>query len=523
MVSPDFSLTNDNARDVAAICGLLDGLPLAIEIAASRVRLFPPAALLRRLDDSIGLYGDETDRPKRQQTLRETIAWSEALLTPSQRDVFRRLGVFAGGCDLDAFAKVAVDDIVSSKDGDPLDILESLMDLSLVRLFSTPDREQRLGLLATIRQYARKRLTEANELEEFQRKHAEYYLQLAERISQRLRGADHLAMLDRLEAEHDNFGAALDWALEPNADEKSPDAARATIGLRLVVALSWFWYGHGHAAMGRRWLELAIDATSDDAPVDLSQALHGLGVLLLQQGELEAGQTVLERSLALSREMGDSRRVAQELSSLGVARRDRGDLNAARQLLEESVALARDLDDPRRLATALSNLATVEIDSGAAERAISILREASAIDGEIGDTWGFVVDQTNLAMALLRTGLTRQAWNALASVVDHALQLADLDLTICIIEGFAATCAVLGLPLVAATLAGASDELRKSGGIPQSGPDAGLLERYLGPARADSTIDNWKRSFEAGRGLSQDDAVAFVLKEAGRALNDTSD
>jgi tetratricopeptide (TPR) repeat protein len=246
-------------------------------------------------------------------------------------------------------------------------------------------------------------------------------------------------------------------------------------------------------------------------------------VLLLQQGQTEAGQAVLERSLGLARQLGDRNRIAQDLSSLGVAHRDRGDLDTARRLIEESIALARNLDDRRRLATALSNLAVVEMDLGHADRAVVLLRETSAIDREFDDEWGVTVDQTNLVFALLRSGRPRAAWDTLVSTAPVALRLGDIDLIIWVIEGFAATCGALGLPLVAATLAGASDELRKTNAILLSDPDAGQLERFLGPARADTPRDEWARAVSAGRQLSHADAVAFALRQhAGRDGSPTS-
>jgi predicted ATPase/class 3 adenylate cyclase len=508
MVHPGFTLTGDNARDVAAICVRLDGLPLAIELAAARVRFLPPDVLLRRLTRVLELSFGDADRPERHQTLRNTIAWSEQLLTPAQRTVFRRLGVFANGCDLDAFAAVAVAD---ADDRDPLDVLEDLVDHGLVQLSFA--RGTRIEMLETIRKYAREQLADAGEVAGARRRHAEHYLTLTENIAERLRGAEHLAMVDRLEAEHDNLREALGWALEPT-DE--PEPARATIGLRLVSGLSWFWYGHGHGPEGRRWLERAVDAVSDEATPELGKALHGLGVLLLQQGQTEAGQAVLEHSLVLARAAGDPVRTAQDLSSLGVAHRDRGDLDTARRLIEESVALARQTTDLPRLATALSNLAVVEMDVGNADGAVTLLRETSAIDHKLDDQWGLAVDQTNLAYALLRAGLPDQAWATLASTAPVAVELGDIDLTIWVIEGFAATCAALGRPLAAATLAGATDQLRATHAIPHSDPDAAQLERYLGPTRAGTPREAWENAFATGRQLSHEDALAFARREIGR-------
>jgi predicted ATPase len=513
MVRPDFVLTPSNASDVARICLRLDGLPLAIEIAASQVRVFPPDALLRRLIRVLELSSGDADRPARQQTLRNTIAWSEGLLTPPQATALRRLGVFAGGCDLDAFAAVAAADVGNGDGSDPLDIIENLVDHGLAQLSFTTGEGTRVVLLETIREYARERLARSDDAADVRRRHAEYYLHLAEGAAEKLRGSDHIAMVDRLEAEHDNLRVALGWALAAGDEPDQPD--RAAVALRLVSALGWFWYGHGHVPEGRHWLERAIEAASDQATPELGLALHGLGVLLLQQGEAEAAQAVLERSLALARDAGDPVRIAQDLSSLGVAHRDRGDADTARRLIEESIALARTTDDRPRLANALSNLAVLEMDVGAADRAVALLRETSAIDRQLDDEWGLAVDQTNLAHALLRAGQPHAARDALVPIATVALRLGDLDLVIWVIEGFAATLAALALPLPAATLAGATDELRSANGIPRSDPDAAQLERYFGPTRADVPREEWQRAFSAGRELSVEDAVAFAQREVG--------
>ena len=192
----------------------LDGLPLAIELAASRVKLLAPRALLTRLDHSLGLSGSDLERPSRQQTLRNTIAWSYDLLEPDIARVFRRTGVFAGGCDLDALAAVAVADGGDPAGSDPLDLIAALLDVSLITVAEGADGEPRVGMLETIREYALERMAEAGEEEQARRRHAEHYAAFAEQAAQQLNGREHLAWLDRLEAEHDNLRAALSWSLE---------------------------------------------------------------------------------------------------------------------------------------------------------------------------------------------------------------------------------------------------------------------------------------------------------------------
>jgi len=365
MVRPGFAVTDGNAADVAAICARLDGLPLAIELAASRVKLLTPKALLARLGQGLALAAADAGRPRRQQTLRDTIAWSYELLTPALAAVFRRMSVFAGGCGLDALAAVAglaEDGSGAGPGADPLELAADLQDLSLITVTEGADGEPRVGLLEVIREYALERLAEAGDLEETRRRHAGYYAAFAERAIDQVHKLDHLVWLDRLEAEDDNLRAALSWSLEA----RTPDGERVAIGLRLAQALGAYWYRHSHIPEGRRWLERAIDQASDDAGAPLAQLTHWLGVLLDEQGEPAAALRLFERSLAIWRELGDRDKQARELSSLGVTHRWLGHLDTARSVLEESVAIAREIGSDLRLAGALTNLGQTEREAGPA-------------------------------------------------------------------------------------------------------------------------------------------------------------
>ena len=354
MARPGFAVTESNAADIAAICQRLDGLPLAIELAAARIRLLAPRALLARLGRSLDLAAADVGQPSRQQTLRNAIAWSYDLLTPDLAEVFRRAGVFAGGCDLDALAAIAGPGQGDQETGaDPLDLAAGLHDVSLIMVTEGADGEPRVGMLETIREFALERLARAGDLEDARRRHAGYYAGVAERADEQLRGSGpaHLAALDRLEAEHDNLRAALAWSLQTPAAAPAPaDGERAATGLRLVQALAYFWYRHGHATEGRRWLERAIELAGEDGGALLAQLAHWLGVFLQQQGEMQAALPLLERSLAIWRDLGDRDQQARELNSLGITHHLLGDMDTSRSLLEESAAIAREVgsDIPAR-------------------------------------------------------------------------------------------------------------------------------------------------------------------------------
>ena len=391
--------------------------------------------------------------------------------------------MFAGGCDLGALAAVTA----AGPGADPLDLAAGLHEVSLVTVTDGADGEPRVGMLETIRHYALERLEQAGDLEEAQRRHAQYYAQVAERADEQLRGPGpaHLAALDRLEAEHDNLRAALAWSLEnPAAGPVPGDRERTATGLRLVQSLALFWYRHGYITEGRRWLERAIELTAEDGGAPLAQLAHWLGVLLQQLGEPEAALPVLERSLAIWRDLGDRDQQARELNSLGITHHYLGDLDAARSLLEESAAISREVGSHMRLAAALTNLGQLESDADNFDRATQVLQEALAIDRKQGDMHGVAIDQQSLAGVALRAGRAREARDLLAGLADYIVSCGDPELLATTLEMSAANAAQLGQALRAARLTGAVEAVRQKTGIPIKQRDVVVLERFLAPARA---------------------------------------
>jgi predicted ATPase len=506
MVRPGFAVTPDNAADIAAICRRLDGLPLAIELAASRVKLLAPRAMLARLGHSLGLGSVDVGRPARQQTLRNTIAWSYDLLEPDVATTFRRAGVFAGGCDLDALAAVTGDGDPAGSD--PLDLVAGLLDVSLITVTEGADGEPRVGMLEMIREYALERLTEVGDLEETRRRHAEHYAAFAEQATRQLEGPGHLAALDRLEAEHDNLRAALAWSLHTPA--APGDGERAASGLRLVEALGPFWYHHGHVAEGRRWLQQAVELTSDDAGAPLARLAHWLGVLLDEQGEPHAARPLFERSLAIWRDLGDKYQQSRELNSLGIAHKQLSHLDTARSLLEESATIAREISSDARLAVALSNLGQVEAEAGHLDSAWQVLQEALALDQKGGNVFGMAINQQSLAMVSLRAGRPREARGMLSRTLDYVISSGDPDFLANIVELSACITAESGDVMHAARLAGAAEAIRDQAGVPIPQPDVALLERFLGPARATIERSAWDAELAAGRALTQQQAIALI-------------
>jgi predicted ATPase/DNA-binding SARP family transcriptional activator len=366
---PDFALTGENAGDVFAICRRLDGLPLALELAAARVRLLPPAALLARLDQPLAvLTGGPRDAPARHHTLRATIAWSHDLLTPEEQDLFARLSVFAGGWTLEAAEWVA--------GGATLDLLASLVDQSLVRQTANGDGAARFGMLATIRAYARERLEFGGEMEAAERRHASYFLTLAETAAPHLDGPRQGAWLDRLDAEHDNLRAALTTLHELDETEDA---------LRLAAALWRFWWQRGYLSEGRSWLEDALADAVDAPPAVRADAHDGAGALAEAHGDLPAAALHHEAALQLRRTLGDRRGEARALADFAIVADRMGDPARAAALLEDALAIARDVDDRPRIAACLANLGFAHLDRSDHPRAAAAFRESLELFRDLGD------------------------------------------------------------------------------------------------------------------------------------------
>ncbi len=514
MVRPGFSVTAGNAADIAAICRRLDGLPLAIELAASRVKLLAPRALLGRLGHSLDLASADVGRPSRQQTLRNTIAWSYDLLGSESADVMRRTGVFAGGCDLEALAAVAMTDPGQEAGVDPLQVAADLLDVSLITVTEGVDGEPRVGMPETIREYALERLRQAGDLADTMRRHAQYYAAFAERAHEQLTGLAGLAALDRLEAEHDNLRAALSWSLETPAADTAEGGERAAAGLRLVQALAPFWYQHGHATEGRRWLQRAIDLAADNAGAPLARLAHWLGMLLLQQDELGAALRLFERSLAIWTDLGEPGEQIRELNSLGGVHRHLCDLDTARALLENSAAISRQIGSEAGLGVALMNLGQVETAAGNFGRAETLLQEALALNRKREDLMRVAIAQQSLAVNSLLAGRAWEARDLLSSMLGYVAGSGDTEFLIDALELAAAIAAELGDCARAARLAGAAETIRQQACMPASQPDAATLEHFLAPARAATAPEHWDAELAAGRALSRQQAITLLTHPA---------
>lgn len=425
-ILPDFELTSSNAAAVVAICARLDGLPLAIELAAARCKLFPPLALLDVLDRRLHLLTEGSkDLPKRQQTLRGAIDWSYSLLSSGEQTLFTRLSVFAGGCMLEAA------EAVCNPDGD-LDLLTGitgLVEQSLLR--SEGENEPRIGMFETIREYAADRRDARSETARLRGLHARYFMQLAEQAELKLKGPERGAWLIRLDREHDNIRAVLGWALEAEEPE---------LALRLVGMLWVFWRNRGHLTEGQRWAEAALARGAGASDRVRAKAMIAAGYLAYLRYDLPSAVTWLEQSLAISRHLGDTRGIAMPLcilahvaimrgddataevqyreilgldreagqlweaagalNHLGQVLEKRHELVEAAQRAEESLALFRLLDDCQGSAWTLMTLVCIARKAGDLPAARCRLEEALGLARKIGDRMGIAQVLAELAVVL---------------------------------------------------------------------------------------------------------------------------
>ena len=395
-LKPDFQVSTATAPAVAEICARLDGLPLAIELAAARIKLLPPPALLARLGQRLAvLTSGGRDAPERQQTLRKTIAWSYQLLDADEQRLFRRLSVFVGSCTFQAIEAVCAALDTRTPAVSVLDGAASLIDKSLLRQTEQEVAELRFVMLETIREYGREALATSGEAEVTQQAHAGYYLALAEEAEQAWNGPQQAVWFARLEQEHDNLRAAMNWLLEQK---------EAEMALRLGTALWWFWYAQEHLHEGWNLLERALERSEGVAVPLRARALWAAGSLAGSLGHVERGEVLCQESLALFREIGDTQGMGDATFHLAHVAFARWDLAAARPLFEESLVLLRETGDKALIAWALGALALVVLYQGEYTTVHPLAEQAREICKEVGDTTGVTMSLMTLARAVFWQG-----------------------------------------------------------------------------------------------------------------------
>jgi predicted ATPase/DNA-binding XRE family transcriptional regulator len=541
-VKPDFQITDANAASTAEICRRLDGLPLAIELAAARIKVLPPRTLLERLEHPLRLLtGGPRDLPERQQTMRDTIAWSYNLLETREQELFRRLAVFVGGWTIEAAEAACL-----SRIDHPFDVLESLaslVDQGLAIVSGEDNRTLRFGMLETIREYALERLAHSGEEPELRQAHAGYYLALAEEAEPELLGPDQMAWFSRLEEEHDNLRQALGWLLR---------CADMTSALRLAASLWRFWMTRGHLAEGAKWLEQALGDEGASASLR-AKGLHGAAVIAFHRGEQMRATSLLGESLRLFRELGDIRGVAQVLAELAYIANDRGEYNRsaslytealglfrnleertrfaqtlndlanvrlnqeeydlARGLYTQALSLSRELGDTRAIAIALNNLGSVAEREGEYEQAINLFAESLELRRALGDQPGIALSLVNLAVVTWLDGSCERAASLLADGLRLSHRLGDNRVTLFCLVTLAGIVATQGKTERAARLWSAGEALGAAMGI--AIPPSVLAEYHkrLTVPRSRLGEDFWRAACERGRAMTLDQAVAYALEE----------
>jgi predicted ATPase/DNA-binding CsgD family transcriptional regulator len=542
-VHSDFAMTEENGAAIAAICQQVDGLPLAIELAAGRSKLFSPQELLPRLKSRLKLLvGGARDLPVRQQTLRGTIAWSHDLLEEDEKRLFRRLAVFVGGCTLEAIEAICT--AHEGLDEDVFDAVARLVDKSLLRQEARFDGEPRLWMLETIREYALERLEASEEAEVVQRQHAIFFLRLSEEAEPKIRSAEQSTWRKRLEVEQDNLRAALRWTLE---------SQEAEMGLRLAGALLAFWRVSNLDREGRNWCEQVLAQPGARARTAArAKALLAAGIMTVFKGDLVEANRLLEESIAIGWEGGAAgkRNLARALATLAHVAVLQGHLDAARELAGESLQVFREMGEAWGMALALNHLgrATVELGDPVAARAL--LEESAALFCVAGDRQNLAQPLNALGLAALRhgdyvgartyfeealsvaqeTAAEQYRADALAHLGTVALRVGDFQQSASLYQqslalnrvlgnqegiagdlaGLAEVASLLGQPKRAARLFGAVEALREVSGISLSTLRRAAYDRAVEGIHAQLDEATFVAAWKEGHVMPLDQAIAFA-------------
>ncbi|MBA2531482.1 MAG: hypothetical protein H0V23_05160 [Nocardioidaceae bacterium] len=501
-VRPDFTLTGENTTDVAEICRRLDGLPLAIELAAGRIKLLSPHALLTRLDKALDLKASGVGRPTRQQTLRDTIAWSYDLLTPLQQAVFRRLGVFAGGADLDAIAAVC-DDLLDGDD--PLDVVGELVDASLATVIEEA-QEPRIGMLVTVRAYAYDQLQADGELAAVQRRHANYFCAVADDMWSLRHGPQQQVAQQRIETELDNLREVLAWALGSGTGAE-PDPERVALGERLCQTFAWVWLGGGYFEEARHWLERCIGLPREAPDLVHVENLARLGHIVSIQGDFIRSRELAEASIDIARGFGDSRELVVGLAVLAVACWDTGDIEGARRAFEEGHAMVRRVADRSLTAVLLTDIAYFESEQGNHDRSQQLIAEVLEICVDIGDTEFATLAELSMITSLFKTGNVAEAHLRSQDAIDPVLTCRDPFMLIGFARSHADILFETGDLDAAVRLLGSAAVMQERIGIKDPPAAEAQVQGLLLRCQVAMAAVDFQRAYQAGQAIMVEDLL----------------
>jgi predicted ATPase len=477
----------EQSMEVVELCRRLDNLPLAVELAAARMKALSPAQILERVSKRLDLLQGGRDADPRQLTLRTTIEWSYDLLSAEEQQLFRSLSVFAGGCTLEAAEVVC--------DAD-LEALQSLIEKSLVRFAN-----ERYLMLETIRDYARERL-EAQGAHEAVQRHAEYFLALAEKMEPELTGANASVSMTLLAADHDNLRAARERFRKQGDGERE---------IRLATTVWPFLMGRGYLSEGRTWLEEALSGLGGLLPGERTKALFGAAILAIWQGEYEHGRRFAEESLALARGLGDAPSVARALDALALAAKEQGHYAQAASLFEECRELSREIGDDWLLSIAVSNLGDVALNEGEYVRATALFEESLTLGRKRNDRERIARSLVNLATAHLAEGCDERALVLFKEGLGHSAEADLIEVVGWGLEGVAAVAAARGDTERAATLLGKTEAMRKEMGAAQPHFEKARNERILAALGKQLGLDALSAATADGRNMPLEDALTLAF------------
>jgi predicted ATPase len=513
---PGFSLTEENCRAVAEICVRLDGLPLAIELAVARLKVLSPQSMVSRLEQRLALLTDGArDLPHRQQTLRAEIAWSFDLLEEREKALFARLSVFAGGFTLEAAEAVCGNYDGGSPKYEPetypsafrppesvLDGLGSLVNKSLLRQRETEDGDVRFGMLLTIREYGLERFGFDLEAESVRRRHANYFLEVAERVEPQLRGPRAVAGMARLDADHDNLRAALAWSLE-----NEPEMA-----LRIAASLKQYWDLRGYFTEGLAWFEKALARSPATASMPRARALQGAGLMLQYLGDYERARPLFEQVVTMARSLGDKSLLATGLSLVGAIAILEGDYAAARTIHEETLRVVAETEKaPQHLPIILSNLGEVARAQGEFEAARAYYEQSLAVLAETKNPSETTITFVNLGYTNDELGEDATALEYHRRGLALAREIGDLRIIATVFAGVASIASKHGRAEKAARLLGAAESLMERFGAVVDPTDRALHERTIDRVRAALGDEGLAEARAEGRAAALREAVAEAL------------
>jgi predicted ATPase/DNA-binding CsgD family transcriptional regulator len=502
-VKPTFTLTEQNVSAVAQVCYRLDGIPLAIELAAARTKVLSVEQIADRLEDCFKLLADggRTALP-RQRTLHATMDWSHELLSPEEGVLFRRLSVFAGGFTLEA-----AESVCAGEDLEPdelLGLLSHLVDKSLV-VARERDGQVRYRLLETVRQYGREKLEESWDEAEVRRRHAAYFLEIAERVEPYLNGPEQVSRLDGLEIENGNLRFAMNWA---------HSEGKAEIAARLGWALRRFWFVRGHQSEGRRWMEALLER--DIPPYPRSRVAMLAALMSYAQGDYRACEGYAPKALGLSRQTSDEPCAAYALTLLGLGAMHREDFDEATARFEEALPLLRHSGEEQTVPLVLVWLGNVALFQGDRERATRMFEEAFTLARRRGDRLATNIALYNLAQLALSEADFGSAARMLEEGLTLSLQMGDQANLSYFLEGLAVVAGALGEAERSARVLGAAEGSMEEAGAPVYNyymPDRALYEGTLAAARTRLDDAAWAAALAEGRAMTPEQAVEYALEQ----------